>query len=124
MREHNYLIYEANMSEQLPNEVQQDIDNGFQLTGDHGFQRSKKVGETTYEFKTGHINYHTIVDGNELYAGESNGTVDFSELSDEQIESAISGYYDSVEALREICSGDEESFQFLVCECHYEQELE
>ena len=110
--------------EDFPSEVKTDIESGFILTGDRGLQRFKKVANGHYEFKTGYEGYYKSVDGNKFEVGLSEAEVKFSDLTDEEVRNSISAYYDSIEDLKEECDGDQEDFEFLVCECYYEQFIE
>ncbi|MFD3303760.1 hypothetical protein [Alteromonas macleodii] len=110
--------------EDFPSEVIKDLENGFILTGDRGLQRFKKLANGHYEFKTGYEGYYKSVDGNKFEVGLSEGDVKFSNLTEDEIKSSISGYYDSIEELKQECDGVQEDFEFLVCECYYEQFVE
>jgi hypothetical protein len=49
-------------------------------------------------------------------------TIDLSKYSEEEKETHIEGYYDSMSALEAICGGDKEQVDWIVAECIFEQD--
>lgn len=98
----------------LPKEVELDMNNGFIMTDiDDRFQRCKKISDTTFLYRAG------LSSENDLDEEE----IDVSLFSDEEKNNFVSGYYDSLSKLEEECDGCIESVNMLVAECYFETEV-
>lgn len=98
----------------LPKEVQQDIDNGFIITDiDDNYQRCKELSSTLFHYRSGQDEDSNLVDE----------TIDVSTLSDKEKADAIDGYYDSMDALVEEMDSDESSVNMIIAECYFETEF-
>lgn len=102
-------------------------------TDPDNYQYGRKTADGVYEFKEfdklnfagdehGHEEEKTFVTNrfsdSDFWVEE---TIDLNQYSQKDKEKAISGYYDSMEALSEICKGDMEQVSWIVAECIFEQ---
>jgi hypothetical protein len=111
----------------LPSDIQEDINNGFILTDiDDRYQRCQKVGETTFLYRSGTADQNFLceltLDEREKIENIVEESINVSELSNDNISEALSGYYDSEEALVEECG--RESANMLIAECYFESEID
>jgi hypothetical protein len=98
----------------LPNEVQQDLDNGFVMTDiDDNYQRCRKISDTVFLYRAG------TNSNNDLEEEEINVEL----FSESEKESFISGYYDNLKSLSESCENCQASINMLVAECYFETEI-
>jgi hypothetical protein len=91
------------MTTQIPEHVEKDLNDGFEMTDiDDGFQRCKTLSETTFLFRC---------DVNDEVFEE---TIDTDKINQE---GAISGYYDSVDDVHDQYA---ESALMIIAECYFE----
>lgn len=94
---------ESRKEDCYPMNVQQDINEGWQITDiDDGYQRVKKLSETVFHYRC------------ELDGSTHAEIIDIEEIDQED---AVSGFYDSVEEVNELY-GD--SANMIIAECQFE----
>lgn len=97
-----------------PKEVTVDLNSGFIITDiDDNYQRCKVINKHTFNYKK----------GTEATGDLVNEVIDVNSLTNEEKEEAVSGYYGSLESLREEVRGNEIDFNMLIAECYFETEL-
>lgn len=111
----------------LPKDVQADIDNGFLITDvDDRYQRAKQVNPTTWLYRSGTDDQNFLcrltVDERESIETPISAEIDVNSLSKDEVDEAICGYYESVEAMHNEFAADEVTM--LIAECHFESEID
>lgn len=90
----------------LPRNVQLDLDSGFIMTDvDDGFQRCRIISDTVFEYRC------------EVHGQEAVEIIDVANIDQEE---AVSGYYGSVEEVREEYG---KSANMIIAECAFEHGL-
>ena len=102
------------ISELHPEDIKTDLNNGFIITDvDDNYQRCKVINSHTFNYKQGTEAINDLV----------NEVINVNSLTNKEKEEAVSGYYGSLESLREEVRGNEIDFNMLIAECYFETEL-
>lgn len=111
----------------LPRDVQEDISSGFVLTDvDDRYQRANQINESTWTYRSGTDDQHflsqlTLAERQPIETVISED-IDINQLSDDEIDDAIQGYYDSLDAMKSEFNPDEVTM--LIAECYFESEID
>lgn len=98
-----------------------ELKNGFECTDDDCMQCRKYIGDRKYVFIQA-LWLDTIND-KDTYSVVAD-TIDVDIMSQEDIECAICGYYDSIKDMEQKYEAALEDLDWLVAECEFESKLE
>ncbi len=113
--------------DKLPKDVQHDLDNGFVLSDiDDRFQRYLKINDHTFNYRSGTNDQDFLctleISDREKLEEVISQEIDVESLSDGEIQDAISGYYESTDAMFD--EFDAETTYLLIAECYFESEVD
>lgn len=98
-----------------------EVKNGFECTDNNCMQYRKYIGDKKYLFIQA-IWLDTVND-KDIYSVVAD-TIDVSNMTTEDIECAICGYYDSIEDMEQKYEPALEDLDWLVAECEFEIKLD